>query len=500
MPVAQMQQCLQGHHRLNAQSSCSRLDSYRDHWRDPDGSDLWWARRRTSDGVRCARRTETTFHGGPNSLPSPTKGRGPGGRPLWPLRGVPVAAALPRLGADVLDDLDQRLAPADAYLAARYPGDAGGRQPVHTVYVPADLMTPGLTADWGTQARAALDQHAASAPALAEATGVDATLVARVFPRVLDKLAREPIEDLRLDFEDGYGARPDEQEDHDALAVARALATEIEAGTSPSYVGLRIKCLEAATRRRGLRTLDLFLSGLLAHAALPDGFVVTLPKVTDVRQVEAMAVVCGLLEQAHGMPARRLRFEIQVETPQSVLAADGTAAVARMIHVADGRCSGLPTAPTTTAPPAGSLRPTRAWSTLWPITRRRSCRWPRPRPASACPTGPPTCCRSATPRRCTRRGGCTPAWSAGPWCAATGRAGTCTRPSCPPATWRPTPSSGRVCRRRRPGCGRMPNAPPAACSTSRPRHRRWPGSWPVASTARRWTRPRSRSSPGWTTR
>ncbi len=252
-----------------------------------------------------------------------------------------MAAALPRLGVDVLDDLDRRLAPADADLAARYPGDAGGRQPVHTVYVPADLMTPGLTADWGAQARAALDQHAASAPALAEATGVDATLVARVFPRVLDKLTREPIEDLRLDFEDGYGARPDEQEDHDALAVARALATEIEAGTSPPSVGLRIKCLEAATRRRGLRTLDLFLSGLLAHAALPDGFVVTLPKVTDVRQVEAMAVVCGLLEQAHGMPARRLRFEIQVETPQSVLAADGTAAVARMIHVADGRCSGL---------------------------------------------------------------------------------------------------------------------------------------------------------------
>jgi citrate lyase beta subunit len=51
--------------------------------------------------------------------------------------------------------------------------------------------------------------------------------------------------------------------------------------------------------------------------------------------------VCGLLEAAHGLPARRLRFEIQIETPQSILAADGTAAVARMIHAADGRCSGL---------------------------------------------------------------------------------------------------------------------------------------------------------------
>jgi citrate lyase beta subunit len=252
-----------------------------------------------------------------------------------------VTTAHPRLGADVLDDLDRRLAPADADLAARYPGDAGARQPVHTVYVPADQMTPGLAADWGGQARAALDRHAGGAAALAEATGVDPELTARVYPGVLDKLAREPIEDLRLDFEDGYGPRPDEREDHDAVAAARALAEAAGAGTAPPYVGLRVKCLEAPTRRRGVRTLDLFLGALLAGSALPDGFVVTLPKVTDVRQVEAMALLCGLLERAHGLPAGRLRFEIQVETPQSILGADGTATVARMIHAAGGRCSGL---------------------------------------------------------------------------------------------------------------------------------------------------------------
>jgi citrate lyase beta subunit len=253
----------------------------------------------------------------------------------------PVTTAHPRLGAAVLDELDRRLAPADADLAARYPGDSGARQPLHTVYVPADQMTPGLAADWGGRALAALDRYAGDAAALAEATGVDPELAARVYPGVLDKLAREPIEDLRLDFEDGYGPRPDEHEDRDAVAAAAALAEAVGAGTAPPYAGPRIKCLEAATRRRGVRTLDLFLSALLAVSALPDGFVVTLPKVTDVRQVEAMALVCGLLEQAHGLPAGRLRFEIQVETPQSILAADGTAAVARMIHAAGGRCSGL---------------------------------------------------------------------------------------------------------------------------------------------------------------
>ena len=252
-----------------------------------------------------------------------------------------MTTAVPRLGADVLDDLDRRLAQADAELATRYPGDAGARQPVHTVYVPADQMTPELPAAWGARALDALEGHAATAAALAEATALDPALVAQVLPGVLAKLEREPVEDLRLDFEDGYGPRPDEREDADALAAARGLAAALAGPGAPPYAGLRIRCLEAATRRRGLRTLDLFLGGLLAETALPDGFVVTLPKVTDVRQVEAMALVCGLLEEAHGLARRRLRFEIQVETPQSILGADGTATVARMVHAADGRCSGL---------------------------------------------------------------------------------------------------------------------------------------------------------------
>ena len=63
----------------------------------------------------------------------------------------------PRLRDTDLDALDRRLAPADAELAARYPGDSGARQPVHTVYVPADQMTPGLPAGWGAQALAALE-------------------------------------------------------------------------------------------------------------------------------------------------------------------------------------------------------------------------------------------------------------------------------------------------------------------------------------------------------
>jgi len=249
--------------------------------------------------------------------------------------------AVPRLSPEVLDDLDRRLAPADAELAARYPGDAGARQPVHTVYVPADRMAAGLPADWGKQALAALEEHAGSAAALAAATGIDPALVDQVLAGVLAKLEREPVEDLRIDFEDGYGPRPPAEEDSHAHGAARALAGALAGPAAPPFAGLRIRSLEAATRRRGVRTLDLFLGALLASTELPAGFVVTLPKVTDIRQVEAMALVCALVEEAHGLAGGRLRFELQVETPQSILAADGTAAVARMVQAAGGRCSGL---------------------------------------------------------------------------------------------------------------------------------------------------------------
>ena len=247
----------------------------------------------------------------------------------------------PSLPDKALDELDRRLAPADAELAARYPGDSGARQPVHTVYVPADRMAAGLPADWGARALTALAANAPTAAALAEATGLDPDLVGRVLPAVLAKLEREPLEDLRIDFEDGYGPRPAAEEDSHALGAARALTGALAGPAAPPFAGLRIRSLEAATRRRGVRTLDLFLGALLAETELPAGFVVTLPKVTDVRQVEAMALVCQLLEEAHGLAGGRLRFELQVETPQSILAADGTAAVARMVQAAGGRCSGL---------------------------------------------------------------------------------------------------------------------------------------------------------------
>jgi citrate lyase beta subunit len=226
------------------------------------------------------------------------------------------------LSEDVYRALDRRLDELDGQLWRDYPGEAPGRQPVHTVYVPADRFHADLVADWREQAVDALRAH----PPL--------PFPESLRERVLAKLHREPIEDLRVDFEDGYGVRDDAREDADARAAALAMRT----GSMPPFVGIRCKSLEGATRRRAVRTLDLFLDVL---GPPPDGFVVTLPKVSAVGQVAAMTVLCGALEAAHGYPAGRVRFEVQVETPPAILASDGTATVARLIRAADGRLTGL---------------------------------------------------------------------------------------------------------------------------------------------------------------
>ncbi|MFB8351046.1 DUF6986 family protein [Streptomyces niveus] len=245
------------------------------------------------------------------------------------------------LADEVGAGISASLAPVDAELARRYPGDPGTRQPVHTVYVPADAFDAGTVRSWGDRALAALDEHAPDAASLARALGLSGELAGPVYERVRAKLEREPVEDLRIDFEDGYGPRSDEEEDIAAARAARLVHAAYGDGTAAPYMGIRMKCLEAPVRDRAIRTLDIFLSGLMEAGGLPEGLVLTLPKVTYPEQVTAMVRLAEEFEKARGLEHGRIGFEIQIETSQSILASDGTAAVARMIVAADGRATGL---------------------------------------------------------------------------------------------------------------------------------------------------------------
>jgi citrate lyase beta subunit len=250
---------------------------------------------------------------------------------------VSVTASL--TAAD-LAAIDAHLTVTDDLLRTAYPGDDGSRQPVHTVYVPADRFRPELPTVWRRTVRDAVDA-AGGLDAVASLVGLDATLAAEVVPRVREKLAVEPIEDLRIDFEDGYGDHDDAVEDTEAMRAAKRVAASAGAGFAPPFIGIRFKSFEAATRARGIRTLDLFITTLMEHGGLPDGLALTLPKVSTVAQVEAAAEVMSVLERAHGLPNGRLRFEVQVETPQLVLGVYGSSPVAQLALAVPGRISGL---------------------------------------------------------------------------------------------------------------------------------------------------------------
>ncbi|MCX4728216.1 aldolase/citrate lyase family protein [Streptomyces sp. NBC_01306] len=245
------------------------------------------------------------------------------------------------LAGAVSEDISASLVAVDEELASRYPGDPGTRQPVHTVYVPGDAFDAGTIRSWGDQALAALDTHAPDAASFAGVLGINEDLATAVHDRVRAKLEREPVEDLRIDFEDGYGPRPDAEEDETAARAARLVSEAFANGTNAPYMGIRMKCMEAAVRDRGIRTTDIFLTGLMQAGGLPDGLVLTLPKVTYPEQVTAFVRLLEAFEKTHSLPAGRIGFEIQIETSQSILATDGTAAVARMIGAAEGRATGL---------------------------------------------------------------------------------------------------------------------------------------------------------------
>ena len=203
---------------------------------------------------------------------------------------------------------------------------------------------PDLPGQWGRQALQALQHTVPRATDIAAVMGLALAQAADVRARVAGKLAAEPVEDLRLDFEDGYGDRGDAAEDADARTAAATLAALSAADhgrRTPPFCGLRCKSLEAGTRRRAIATLDIFIGELAARGPLPAGFVVTLPKVTSPDQVRAMSLLCARLEQAHGLADGQLRYEVQAETPQLILGADGAATIARCLHEGGRRLTGV---------------------------------------------------------------------------------------------------------------------------------------------------------------
>ena len=232
--------------------------------------------------------------------------------------------------------LDSLRGPNLAFVAL-HPGDPPRRQPVHVVYGGGHLFRADTAVKLGEVARRSLAEWAPDPAALDEALALGA-LAEQVYASVTAKLAREPVEDFRIDFEDGYGTRPDADEDRDVATAAREVAKGHQAGTLPEYIGVRVKPLTEDSRARSVRTLRIFLGQLLEAAGeLPANFVLTLPKVTLPEQVSVFAALLESLERELGLDEGLLRFEVMVETPQLIVGADGASPLPRLPAAAKGR-------------------------------------------------------------------------------------------------------------------------------------------------------------------
>ena len=265
----------------------------------------------------------------------------------------------------------EELGKANRAFQASYPGDRPDRQPVHTVYGGANLFKRDTCVRMGGIALKNLRTFAPNFVEMARALlleghedlpqterGVEeldrqlegmteeqrrkekAWLLWSVYNKVIKKLETEPVEDFRIDFEDGYGNRPDAEEDAVAISSAGELAAAMKNKTLSPFIGIRIKPFTEDLKHRSVRTLDLFVTELLKNTGgvLPENFVVMLPKVTIPEQVSTLVSLFKIIEKANGLAEGSLKMETMVEATQIIMDEEGRNPLFRIIRASEGRC------------------------------------------------------------------------------------------------------------------------------------------------------------------
>lgn len=216
------------------------------------------------------------------------------------------------------------------------------RQPIHTVYGGAHLFSAEIAEKFRNQSLKSLNEYGPTPASFARAIamGGNADFHKKVYRRVLDKLKHEPIEDYRIDFEDGFGERPDDQEDFHAVRTANELGKAMAAGIVPRGIGIRIKPLNPREAARSARTLDLFLTTLFEETGkkLPANFVVTLPKISSEKQIVALVRLMEMLEKRFQLPSGILKLEVMVETPQMLHNTPAGSVLSSLTDLSEGRC------------------------------------------------------------------------------------------------------------------------------------------------------------------
>ncbi|MEO6671595.1 MAG: phosphoenolpyruvate kinase [Ferruginibacter sp.] len=266
--------------------------------------------------------------------------------------------------------LFDKLKKANTSFQKVYPGDKPDRQAVHTVYGGANLFKSDSAKVLGQRALETFHAYAPDFVSFGKIFGLEgierinshqsayevysdytsspadkrkkhpAHLSYQVYNKVINKLTAEAIEDFRIDFEDGYGNRSNEEEDATAVQAAIEVAKGMKAGTLPPFIGIRIKPFTEEMKERGLRTLEIFVTTLAKETKgkLPANFIVMLPKVTIPEQVSTLVGFFEILEDELNLGNGKLQMEMMVETTQAIMDKDGTNPLYRFVKASKGRC------------------------------------------------------------------------------------------------------------------------------------------------------------------
>lgn len=222
---------------------------------------------------------------------------------------------------------------------SQFPGDKNTREPIHVLYGGAHLFSRESVAKLSSIAVRSFEQNLEQPNALTEIFGIDVAVADDVYQRVAQKLATEAIEDLRIDFEDGYGIRPDDEEDAHASNAATETVAAMDANSLPPFFGIRVKAFTRESMSRAKRTLDIFFDTFArSRTTLPQNFVVTLPKPVIAGQVSELAGHLSEIEKRNGFANGSIGIEIMVETPQVLIGADGRIALRSIVDAGHGRC------------------------------------------------------------------------------------------------------------------------------------------------------------------
>jgi len=204
---------------------------------------------------------------------------------------------------------------------------------LHVLYAGADRFVAALVPKLGGLAQEAFARLTDADLARIAALPVPVALLRE---RVAARLASCPIEDFRIDFEDGYGLRPHDEEDRDADEAGRRIAEGERAGTLPPFLGVRLAPLEPGSRARALRTLDRVLAAMVAGGGARP-LRITLPKVSSRAEVEALARELAAAERTHGLPAGSLGIELMLEHPRALLDERGAVPIRGLVEAGEGR-------------------------------------------------------------------------------------------------------------------------------------------------------------------